>query len=102
MKDTKKKIENQVYEGITIDKVKPYQTYVATLNVKQGDKVVKKVVVFTKTKEGIQKAIGYDENQVIFGLPNKIKISEKNNTIRLATHQDIKDFVKHTNIVSMR
>lgn len=97
-----KKQETKIIEGITIDKVKPYQNYVATLHVKKADKIVNKVVVFMKTNDGIVKMDGWDENQAVYGQPNKIKISEKNNTIRLATKQDIQDFVKRTRLISLK
>ena len=99
MKDTKK---TQNYVGITIDKVLPYQPYVATLHVKKDDKIINKVVIFMKTKEGICKLNGYDENHSVYGKPNVIKISEKNNTIRPATPQDLKDFSKRVRMVSMK
>ena len=98
MKDTKK---TQIV-GITIDKVKPYENYVVTLNLKDGDKIIKKDKVFMKTNDGIVVMIGYDEGIASYGKPNKMKISEKNNTIRLATKEDIKKCVKRTQMVSMR
>ena len=99
MKDTKK---NQVINGITIDKVKPYENYVVTLNLKDGDKVIKRDKVFMKTNDGIVAMVGYDEGVASYGKPNRMKISEKNNTIRLATKEDIKKYVKHVQMVSMK
>ena len=98
MKDTKK---TQIV-GITIDKVKPYENYVVTLNLKDGDKIIKRDKVFMKTNAGIVAMIGYDEGIASYGKPNKMKISEKNNTIRLATKEDIKKYVKHVQMVSMK
>jgi len=99
MKDTKK---NQVVNGITIDKVKPYENYVVTLNLKDGDKVIKRDKVFMKTNDGIVAMVGYDEGVASYGKPNRMKISEKNSTIRLATKEDIKKYVKHIQMVSMK
>ena len=98
MKDTKK---TQIV-GITIDKVKPYENYVVTLNIKDGDKIIKRDKVFMKTNAGIVAMVGYDEGIASYGKPNKMKISEKNNTIRLATKEDIKKYVKHVQMVSMK
>lgn len=100
MKDTKKKIEK--VNGITIDKVKPYENYVVVLHVKDNDKIIEKERVFMKTNEGIVAMIGFDENVASYGKPNKIKISEKNNSIRVATKEDIKRLVKRSRMVSMK
>ena len=97
MKNTQK---TEIMKGMTIKDVKPYTEYVATLHIKKGDKVINKVVIFMQTKDGIVALKGYDQKQKLFGEPNKIHISEKNNSIRLATEQDIKDFSKRINIVS--
>lgn len=96
MKNTQK---TEIMKGITIKDVKPYTEYVATLHVKVNDKVVNKVVVFMKTNDGIVALKGYDQQQRLYGQPNRIHISEKNNTIRLATEQDIRDFGKKINII---
>lgn len=98
----KKNEKVEIVKGITLDKVKPYRDYVATLHIKNGDKVVNKVVIFMQTKDGIVKLDGYDNNHKVYGKPNKIKISEKNNTIRLATEQDIKDFGKFKRQISLK
>lgn len=95
---TTEKIE--IVKGISIDKVKPYLPYVATLKLKKGEKVINKVVIFIKTKDGLFASSGWDENQAIYNKP--IKISEKNNSIRLATKQDFYDFCKRQRMVSMK
>jgi hypothetical protein len=96
-----KKTEKQnIINGITIKEVKPYTEYVATLHVKKGDKVINKVVIFMQTKEGLVALKGYDQNQRLYGEPNKIHISEKNNTIRVATPQDFRDFGKQITLIS--
>ena len=97
---TNQKIE--IAKGMTIDKVKPYTEYVATLKIKKGEKVVNKVVIFMKTNAGLVALKGYDENQKVYGEPNRLHISEKNNTIRVATKQDFYDFGKKMQIVSMK
>ena len=97
MKNTQK---TNIINGITIKEIKPYTEYVATLHVKKGEKVVNKVVIFMQTNDGLVALKGYDQNQKLYGEPNKIHISEKNNTIRVATEQDIKDFSKKINLIS--
>lgn len=97
MKNTQK---TNVINGITIKDIKPYTEYVATLHIKKADKVVNKVVIFMQTNDGIVALKGYDQQQKLYGEPNKIHISEKNNTIRVATEQDFRDFGKHITLVS--
>ena len=97
MKNTQK---TNVINGITIKDIKPYTEYVATLHIKKADKVVNKVVIFMQTSDGIVALKGYDQQQKLYGEPNKIHISEKNNTIRVATEQDFRDFGKHITLVS--
>ena len=96
----KKTNKNIVANGITIDKVNTYTEYVATLKLKKGDKVVNKNIIFMKTEKGLVALKGYDESHKIYGEPNKLKISEHNNSIRLATQEDFKDFSKRLKIVS--
>ena len=97
MKNTQK---TNIINGITIKEIKPYTEYVATLHIKKADKVVNKVVIFMQTNDGIVALKGYDQNQKLYGEPNKIHISEKNNTIREATEQDFRDFGKHITLIS--
>lgn len=97
MKNTQK---TNIINGITIKEIKPYTEYVATLHIKKADKVVNKVVIFMQTNDGIVALKGYDQNQKLYGEPNKIHISEKNNTIRVATEQDFRDFGKHITLIS--
>jgi hypothetical protein len=97
MKNTQK---TNVINGITIKDIKPYTEYVATLHIKKADKVINKVVIFMQTNDGIVALKGYDQQQKLYGEPNKIHISEKNNTIRVATEQDFRDFGKHITLVS--
>jgi hypothetical protein len=97
MKNTQK---TNIINGITIKDIKPYTEYVATLHIKKADKVINKVVIFMQTNDGIVALKGYDQQQKLYGEPNKIHISEKNNTIRVATEQDFRDFGKHITLVS--
>ena len=98
----KKNSKVAVVKGITINEVKPYVEYVATLHIEKNGEVVNKVVIFMKTKEGLVLLKGYDQEQKLYKKVANFHISEKNNTIRVATPQDFKDFGKRINLVSMR
>lgn len=95
----KKTEKTEIVKGMTIKDIKPYTEYVATLHIKKGEKVINKVVIFMQTNNGLVALKGYDQNQKLYGEPNKIHISEKNNTIRVATEQDIKDFGKKITLI---
>lgn len=87
----KKEITKPTY--LTIAQTQLYTNYVATLKLKKGDKHVYKDIVFMRTPTELKVLTAYGEQHCVYS-NRKITISPNNDTIRLATREDLHKLAK--------